>query len=111
MKTLLEKKRPQKTSGTSGTFDPEFWRDRFPSEPYTVDSDNFEDYEPAYRLGYDLRGVIGDFDLHEDDIHARWDSAKGKSRLDWDRVKDAVRSAWEDNTTVPRTETDPSSAD
>jgi hypothetical protein len=76
-----------------------------------VDSDQFEDYEPAYRLGFSLRGMIGDFDLHEPDIRERWESEKGSSRLGWDRAKDAVRSAWEDNSSLVKMETDPSASD
>ena len=74
-------------------FDEKLWRDRFPSEPYTVDSDNFDDYLPAYRLGTKLRSKIDDFDLREGDIRKEWDSMNNK--LNWDRAKDAVRSAWE----------------
>lgn len=111
MKATLEKNFSGNPPASPDIFDAGFWRDRFPSEPYTVDSDNFEDYEPAYRLGYSLRGTIGDFDLHEADIRERWDTAKGHSRLDWNRAKDAVRSAWEDNTTTPHMESDPSASD
>jgi len=111
MKTTLEKKPGSKKASSPDSFDAGFWRDRFPSEPYAVDSDHFEDYEPAYRLGHSLRGVIGDFDLHESDIRERWDTAKGASPLDWERVKDAVRSAWADNSTAAHVESDPSASD
>ncbi|HEX2748233.1 MAG TPA: hypothetical protein VHM91_09575 [Verrucomicrobiales bacterium] len=111
MKATLEKMPTGKKKVLPGAFDPDFWRDRFPSEPYTVDTDRFEDYEPAYRLGYNLQSVIGDFDLHEPDIRERWESAKGNSRLSWDVAKEAVRSAWMDNSTMPRDESNPSSSD
>jgi hypothetical protein len=111
MKATLEKTRPVKTPPSPDTFDADFWRDRFPSEPYAVDSDRFEDYEPAYHLGTSLRGIIGDFDLHEADIRERWDTAKGNSSLNWDRAKDAIRSAWEDNTSPTHIEGDPSASD
>ncbi len=111
MKATLEKMPPGEKTVSPGAFDSDFWRDRFPSEPYTVDTDRFEDYEPAYRLGYELRSNIGDFDLHEPDIQERWDSVKGNSRLSWEVARDAVRSAWMDNTTMPHQEVDPSSSD
>jgi hypothetical protein len=96
MKTTLEKSRPKRDSKKrDDDFDEKMWRDRFPTEIYTVDSDDFDDYSPAYRLGTKLRSEINDFDLQEGDIRKRWDSEKGTSRLDWDRARDAVRSAWE----------------
>jgi hypothetical protein len=96
MKTTLniDKTRRGKPMKGSG-FDEKFWRDRFPSEPYTVDSDQFDDYVPAYRLGTSLRGDTDDFELKEGDIRKKWESAKGKSKLGWDQAKEAVRSAWE----------------
>jgi hypothetical protein len=111
MKATLEKTRSGKSPSSPDAFDAGFWRNRFPSEPYAVDTDSFEDYEPAYRLGHSLRDTIGDFDLHEADIRERWHASKGGSRLSWERAKDAVRSAWEDNTSMPHVEGDPSASD
>ena len=92
----MEKPRSRSGSGLlKDDFDEQLWRDRFPSEPYTVDSDNFDDYAPAYRLGTKLRSEIDDFDLHEADLRQQWDQSRGSSKLDWNLAKDAVRSAWE----------------
>lgn len=96
MNTTLEKDRSEGAKMGAGAFDGAMWRDRFPSEPYAVDSDLFEDYEPAYRFGSELKGEVKDFDIHEMDLRERWDSVKGESRLNWDRARDAVRAAWED---------------
>jgi len=109
MKATLEKPQSKGAKMKRDDFDEKLWKDRFPSEPYTVDSDDFDDYAPAYRLGTKLRSEFDDFDLHEGEIRKRWDSMKGKSRLAWDRAKDAVRSAWEFD--EPRDVTDPSRSD
>ena len=111
MKTTLDldKTRRGKPVNESG-FDEKLWRDRFPSEPYTLESDEFDDYSPAYRLGTSLRGELDDFGMKEGDNRKKWESAKGKSRLGWDQAKEAVRSAWEfDGST--RDVTDPKRSD
>jgi hypothetical protein len=110
MKSTLEKPRSKAKKVKGDDFDEKLWKERFVSEPYTVDSDDFDDYAPAYRLGISLRKEIGDFDLSEGEIRKRWDKAKGTSRLDWTRAKDAIRSAW-DYDSVPRDITDAERSD
>ena len=32
-----------------------YWNQQFRSEPYFLEGDSYDDYEPAYRLGYQAR--------------------------------------------------------
>ncbi|HWB01539.1 MAG TPA: hypothetical protein VG796_00860 [Verrucomicrobiales bacterium] len=75
-------------------YDPDYWSQRFSSEPYLQEGDRFEDFEPAYRFGHSLRGEADDFDLHEEAWEQRWNAVKEGCRLTWERAKKAIRAAW-----------------
>jgi hypothetical protein len=81
-------------------FDPyeeeEHWKSRYQEEPYYEKDYTFEDYGPAYRVGYET------YPLHagkayvdaEKELGSHWEKAKGKSRLTWEQAKHAVRAGW-----------------
>ena len=73
-----------------------YWRTHYRDQPYYRSSHEWEDYEPAYRYGYDSynsrRGR--DFSSAERDLEAGWERAKGRSRLAWADAKQAVRDGW-----------------
>ena len=77
-----------------GNFKAEYWSQRFPSEPYLEEGDRFEDFEPAYRFGYLLRGEVDDMDSRESEWEERWERFKADCRLSWRQAKNAVRTAW-----------------
>lgn len=56
----------------------------------------WNDYEPAYRYGYDRYGELRgrQWSEVENDLEAGWENAKAKSRLAWSEAKDAVRDCW-----------------
>jgi hypothetical protein len=56
----------------------------------------YDDYGPAYRVGYTapLRRV-GSFDQLEDSLRLDWERVKGRSRLSWSEAREAVIAAWE----------------
>jgi hypothetical protein len=85
---------PPAASSQPRQFDPDYWSQRFPSEPYLEEGDRFEDFEPAYRFGHSLRGEADDFDLHEQAWEQRWNAVKEGCRLTWERAKVAIRAAW-----------------
>lgn len=74
------------------------WRNEYTSRPYYSDDYEWDDYAPAYGLGYHGRDRFrGDrYDDVEDRLEASWDEVKGKSRLAWNDAKDAVRDGWHD---------------
>lgn len=81
------------------TVEDAYWRDNYRSEPYVERSYTYDDYGPAYRTGYE--GYAQNcqsgkcYDDVEPQLRERWESTKGKSRLDWERAKVASRSAWD----------------
>jgi uncharacterized protein YcfJ len=74
----------------------DYWKSNFETTPYYSTGRVWNDYSPAYQLGYDgyatYRGRK--FDEVESDLRQSWDSAKGESRLAWDEAKGAVRDGW-----------------
>jgi hypothetical protein len=77
----------------------EYWRGAFRSRPYYVNETTYDDWRPAYRYGYESAvrydGRIWD-DRLEDELRSEWDRYPERTDRDWSwqRVKDAVRDAW-----------------
>ena len=73
-----------------------YWKTNYTTRPYYSDTNSWNDYEPAYKYGYDTyasnRGKT--FDTVERDLEAGWNSAKGNSRLAWNDAKSAVKDGW-----------------
>jgi hypothetical protein len=75
-----------------------YWSEAWQTQPYADASLSYEDYEPAYRYGWDARHYYGDrtWDAGlERDLESGWEKAKGRSRLTWERAKQAARDAWD----------------
>lgn len=75
----------------------EYWRARYDKEGYYEAGRTYDDYEGAYRTGYEARSRYPgrNFDDLEPDLRANWEAAKGRSQLGWERAKRAVRAAWD----------------
>ncbi|MBI2772693.1 MAG: hypothetical protein HYX47_23945 [Burkholderiales bacterium] len=72
-----------------------YWQDAFRKEPYYKPELDYQDYSPAYRVGYTgplRRG--GSFNALEGELHRDWEQVKGPSRLTWDEARQATRAAW-----------------
>lgn len=89
---------PERTSPTILDENAEsgYWRSRFDQEPYYRSGDRYDDFEAAYRVGYQGYGRFADrdFDRAEPDLRNEWERGKGESKLTWERAKDATRAAW-----------------
>jgi hypothetical protein len=86
--------------GISESIDPTedaYWRDEHTRRPYYSSGRRYEDYEPAYRLGYRAYDVHkGEYDDRlDDDLRRTYegDWRKGSS-LEWDDARHAVRDAY-----------------
>lgn len=81
------------------TVESKFWQDSYASRPYSHAEFGYDEYEPAYRYGwesFDRRTSDGKtFESVEGDLGRGWDQVKGKSRLAWDQAKAATRDAWD----------------
>ena len=73
-----------------------YWRDAYLGESYYRTGWTYDDYAPAYRLGYEGRGRYGStFDAAEAEMARDWERTKGTSRLAWNDAKQATRAAWD----------------
>ena len=81
------------------TRETEYWRENFRNRPYYQRDKTFDDYEPAYRYGWesatrpDYKGRR--FDEVESDLERGWDKTKGTTKHAWYEVKEATRDAWD----------------
>lgn len=74
-----------------------YWRDTHQSRPYYDSGYDYDDYQPAYRYGWELRDTYSDnlFEELDSDLEDGWQKAKGKSALSWQKAKHATRDAWQ----------------
>lgn len=75
----------------------DYWRNNYHTRPYVSSGTNYEDYQPAYRYGWESRSQHAGrtFDQAENDLSRGWEKAKGKTELTWERAKHATRDAWD----------------
>lgn len=76
-----------------------YWTENFSSRPYTIGSDYYEQFRPAYRYGVEsaTRNAGRRWDDVEPELKSGWESYehRGDSQSTWDDIKDAVRDAWD----------------
>jgi hypothetical protein len=72
------------------------FKERYQQAPYYQANREWNDYEPAYKYGYDTYGQYRgrDFDSVESDLERKWDQTRGESRLAWNEARAAVRDGW-----------------
>ncbi|AFY75477.1 hypothetical protein Syn7502_03654 (plasmid) [Synechococcus sp. PCC 7502] len=74
------------------------WRASYSSRPYVEKGAVYEDYQPAYRIGYEGYARYGksgqSFHDVESDLHRDYDANKTGS-LSWEQAKHAVKDAWD----------------
>lgn len=78
------------------TVESAYWREQYPSQPYFHSKYGFEDYEPAYRAGwqaYDSE-VVGDWKERELVARQRWENEGGHPTMTWEEAKQASRDAY-----------------
>ena len=73
-----------------------YWQREFTKQSYYRPEMSYDDYSPAYRVGYTgpLRRE-GSFEALEIELHHDWKQVKGQSRLTWSEAREATRAAWE----------------
>ena len=86
--------------GAAGVVNPQagdtYWESAYKDRPYFSANLGYEDYKPAYQLGYNrAHGHGGSFDQAEPELRNDWEAAKGGSKLTWDEARHPVRDAWE----------------
>ena len=79
------------------THEDEFWRTAYADEPYVRTDFKFEDYEPAYRIGY-LGAARRDgrtFEEAEPQLREEYERVRGGSPLHWDSARLPAQAAWD----------------
>jgi len=80
------------------TFEDNHWRENYVSRPYVQSGTPYEDYQSAYRTGYegyDRYGHTGrDYSDIELDLQRDYE-AHHSGELTWDKAQHAVKDAWE----------------
>jgi uncharacterized protein (TIGR02284 family) len=75
----------------------DYWQAAYPSRTYVSPGSTYDDYGPAYRLGYerypDYHGRS--FDEVEPDFERDWEARRGSSRLGWGEARHATRDAFD----------------
>ncbi|MDX1952405.1 MAG: hypothetical protein SFY81_09480 [Verrucomicrobiota bacterium] len=75
-----------------------YWRENYTSQPWVERNYTYDDYQPAFRTGYEGYSKYGGsgktYDQVEPELQRNWESTRGNSRLGWDKAKNATRAAW-----------------
>ena len=72
-----------------------YWQSVYWSQPHFRGELDYEDYAPAYCVGYcGFAQYGGDYDDAEKSLCANWLRIKGSSRLELDVAMAAIRAAW-----------------
>ena len=74
-----------------------YWREHFVNRSYVENGSSFDDYGPAFGYGVNAYTQYAGrtFDSIETDLSHGWKTARGGSKLDWDRARNATRDAWD----------------
>ena len=74
------------------------WKTSYTARPYYNSQYVWDDYAPAYKLGYDSYGNKTyrgrNFESIESNLESDWNRIKGNSRLAWNDARQAVRDGW-----------------
>ena len=72
------------------------FKNTYQERPYYKSGREWNDYEPAYKYGYDTYGQYQGrrFEDVESDLERGWDKTKANSRLAWADARGAVRDGW-----------------
>jgi hypothetical protein len=74
-----------------------YWREHYSDRPYVKDDASYDDYAPAFGMGWTAYERFPDrpFDTVESDLGRDWNERRANSNLEWEEAKHAARDAWE----------------
>ena len=86
---------PGSASGYPGS-EADYWRESYSDEPYYQAGRAFDEYSPAYELGWVSYSTYGgEFDAADRVLANDWEVRRGISKLSWDEARPATRAAWQ----------------
>lgn len=73
-----------------------YWSETYSTRPYVAKGTSYDQYAPAYRYGWESRGLNAGkrFEEVETSLERGWDQVRGDSKLAWSHAKEATRDAW-----------------
>jgi len=81
------------------TVEDEYWRNNYASRPYVEPGRTYDDYQSAYRTGYEGYGRHAEtgrkFNEVEPHLRSDYETRHGGTGLAWDKAKHAARDAWD----------------
>lgn len=81
--------------GVNPTAEEAYWRENYDKESYYDAGRPYDDYGPAYQLGWSGRAARGaDFEGAEPALASEWATRRGASRLEWAQARPATLAAW-----------------
>ena len=74
-----------------------YWRDNYHSRSYVTKGAKYDEYQPAYRYGWESRKAhLGKtFDQAEPTLAQSWTAKRGSSSMSWDQARPACKDAWD----------------
>jgi uncharacterized protein (TIGR02284 family) len=91
-----DRSRDRMAPGSYPTDEVLYWKETYASEPYYEQGRLYEDYSPAYELGWlGYHQYGGDIDVADRALANDWDMRKGVSDLSWEQARPATRAAWQ----------------
>ena len=91
------------SKGRTGTIsdwqaEDDYWRTNYETRPYIGSNRKYDDWQPAYRYGYESsqRYPGRRWEDVEPNLRSGWETYEYRrdNRSTWEQVKDAVRDAW-----------------
>ena len=79
-----------------------YWEVHHVDEPYYESDYAFEDYGPAYRLGWQHYSPDSSFEAEEEAMADEWAQGRGSSRLEWEKARDAAKAGWSRVSLLPK---------
>jgi hypothetical protein len=78
------------------TVEDRYWQENYPTRPYAEREVPYEEYQPAYRTGYEGYGRYSGkkYEEVEADLQREYEQSKGHSKVGWDKAKYATQDAW-----------------
>ncbi|GAC1462021.1 MAG: hypothetical protein NVS2B14_09880 [Chamaesiphon sp.] len=80
------------------TQEDDYWRQNHTSRPYVEPNRTYEDYQPAYKTGYEAFGRHADtgktYEEVEPELEKEYKTNYGNASLPWESAKQATRDAW-----------------
>jgi hypothetical protein len=80
------------------TAEDEYWRAQHAQQSYAKPDDTYDDFRPAYRVGYEgyssLASSERTFEACEEMLRRNYETASPAPRLAWERTRPAAQAAW-----------------